>query len=92
MTSNLPDAPERGKFTVQCCTEIEAPIEVVWKILLDFPSYHEWYGLDAVNFEEHSHQMKYVCRNPFVCATPYANMQFFFADLQGPTCIYLAVT
>ncbi|KLO18765.1 hypothetical protein SCHPADRAFT_111370 [Schizopora paradoxa] len=42
MTSNLPDAPERGNFTVHVRKEIEAPVEVVWKILLDFPSYHEW--------------------------------------------------
>ena len=84
MTSNLPDAPERGVFTVHVRREIEAPIEVVWKILLDFPSYHEWYGMVSIHGEVCSHREIHVCRNPFVYATPYANRAIFFADLQGP--------
>jgi len=40
--SNLPPLGSKGIFSVTASITIDAPIEKVWSILLDFPSYHEW--------------------------------------------------
>jgi len=40
--SNLPPLAENGVFSVSSSILIDAPIEKVWSILLDFPSYKEW--------------------------------------------------
>jgi len=40
--SNLPSLDFKGVFSVGTSITIDAPIEKVWSILLDFPCYHEW--------------------------------------------------
>jgi uncharacterized protein YndB with AHSA1/START domain len=41
-TTNLPPPAEKGVFSVTVTREINAPIDRVWQVLLDFPSYKEW--------------------------------------------------
>ncbi|KAG5637081.1 hypothetical protein H0H81_005813 [Sphagnurus paluster] len=41
-SSNLPPLTENGVFSVSSSIMIDAPIEKVWQIMLDFPSYKEW--------------------------------------------------
>ncbi|KAH9943793.1 hypothetical protein B0H21DRAFT_748059 [Amylocystis lapponica] len=40
--SNLPPASFEGVFEMSASVDIDAPIESVWEILLDFPSYRKW--------------------------------------------------
>ncbi|KAI0776749.1 hypothetical protein BD413DRAFT_228293 [Trametes elegans] len=42
MPSNLPEPTYSGTLVVNVTVEIDAPIEKVWQILLDFPKYREW--------------------------------------------------
>ncbi|KAI0651198.1 hypothetical protein C8Q79DRAFT_18231 [Trametes meyenii] len=42
MPSNLPPPSYNGPFTVNATVTIDAPIDKVWEILLDFPKYTEW--------------------------------------------------
>jgi hypothetical protein len=41
-TAALPPNAADGVLAVTATTIIDAPIEKVWSILLDFPSYREW--------------------------------------------------
>jgi len=40
--SNLPPLPSKGVFHVSASVIIDAPRDKVWRVLLDFPKYHEW--------------------------------------------------
>ncbi|KAI0672203.1 hypothetical protein C8Q78DRAFT_733942 [Trametes maxima] len=40
--SNLPPSSYNGTFTVNATSVINAPVEKVWDILLDFPNYGAW--------------------------------------------------
>ena len=40
--SALPPLRSSGVFSVSASSSIDAPLEKVWKILLDFPSYEKW--------------------------------------------------
>lgn len=40
--SVLPPKAEDGVFAVSSSVVIDAPIQTVWDVLLDFPSYPEW--------------------------------------------------
>lgn len=40
--ANLPPRVDSGVFAVQASTLIDAPVDKIWEILLDFPSYPEW--------------------------------------------------
>ena len=42
MSTNLPPTTEKGVFSVNITRDINAPIDKVWEILLDFQSYKEW--------------------------------------------------
>ncbi|CDO68783.1 hypothetical protein BN946_scf184989.g49 [Trametes cinnabarina] len=42
MASNLPEPSYAGALVVSVFCEIDAPIEKVWTVLLDFPKYKEW--------------------------------------------------
>ncbi|KZP12881.1 hypothetical protein FIBSPDRAFT_897872 [Athelia psychrophila] len=41
-SSNLPPKASDGVFAVSVSSVINAPRDKVWKILIDFPAYHEW--------------------------------------------------
>ena len=43
--SGLPPKADEAVFAVNASVVIDAPIDKVWGILLDFPSYPEWWGL-----------------------------------------------
>jgi uncharacterized protein YndB with AHSA1/START domain len=45
--AGLPPNAADGVFSVSATTVIDAPIEKVWGVLIDFPSYHEWYVLSV---------------------------------------------
>jgi len=42
MSAPRPPAAGDGVFNVHKTTEINAPIEEVWRVLTDFPKYHDW--------------------------------------------------
>lgn len=42
-TPVLPPKASDGVLTVTASSIIDAPIEKVWEVLLDFSSYPEWY-------------------------------------------------
>ena len=42
MNSHLPPLSSRGVFSVAASSSIDAPLEKVWSIMLDFPSYKKW--------------------------------------------------
>ncbi|KAI0659644.1 hypothetical protein C8Q70DRAFT_1154379 [Cubamyces menziesii] len=41
-TTNLPAPTYSGPLTISVSVDIDAPIEKVWEVLLDFPKYGEW--------------------------------------------------
>ncbi|KAF8064045.1 hypothetical protein FPV67DRAFT_199419 [Lyophyllum atratum] len=41
-SSNLPPLVENGVFSVSSSILIDAPLEKVWSIMMDFPTYKEW--------------------------------------------------
>ncbi|CAL1698177.1 unnamed protein product [Somion occarium] len=42
MSGPTPPRAEDGVFTMTASATIDAPVEKVWNVLLDFPSYPEW--------------------------------------------------
>ena len=42
MSTNLPPASDPGVFSILITRDIEAPVETVWDVLTDFPSYGDW--------------------------------------------------
>jgi hypothetical protein len=42
MSSNLPPGKGGAVFIAQASIVITAPIDRIWDVLLDFPSYGEW--------------------------------------------------
>ncbi|KAI0776747.1 hypothetical protein BD413DRAFT_602246 [Trametes elegans] len=42
--TNLPPPTYNGSFTGHASVVIDAPIDKVWDVLLDFPKYSEWYN------------------------------------------------
>jgi hypothetical protein len=45
--SSLPPLRSNGVFSVSASCSIDAPLEKVWSILLDFPSYKKWQEFNA---------------------------------------------
>lgn len=45
--SALPPLRSSGVFSVSASISIDAPLEKVWTILLDFPSYKKWQEFNA---------------------------------------------
>ena len=54
MSSHLPPLRSNGVFSVSSSCSIDAPLEKVWSILLDFPSYKKWQGFNAYFFAARS--------------------------------------
>ena len=42
--SKLPPRAEDAVLAMTASAVIDAPIEKVWEVLVDFPSYPEWYA------------------------------------------------
>ena len=63
MSSHLPPLRSNGVFSVSSSCSIDAPLEKVWSILLDFPSYKKWQGFNAYFFAARS---QFTSRNSFV--------------------------
>ncbi|PFH46304.1 hypothetical protein AMATHDRAFT_155684 [Amanita thiersii Skay4041] len=47
--SNLPSITTRGAFSVSATATIDAPIDLVWDVLLDFPSYSQWQVFPSIS-------------------------------------------
>ena len=45
--SSLPPLSSNGVFSVSASCTVDAPLEKVWSILLDFPSYKKWQEFKA---------------------------------------------
>lgn len=43
MSQGLPPLASAGVFTVSASSTIDAPRDVVWQVLMDWGSYHQWY-------------------------------------------------
>jgi uncharacterized protein YndB with AHSA1/START domain len=47
MPAKLPPTASDGVLAVTGSSVIDAPIDTVWRILMDFPSYAEWYVMHS---------------------------------------------
>lgn len=45
--SSLPPLRSNGVFSASASCSIDAPLEKVWSIMLDFPSYKKWQEFNA---------------------------------------------
>ena len=64
--SSLPPLSSNGVFSVSASSSIDAPLEKVWSILLDFPSYNKWQEFNVYFFLALSESILIASRNSFV--------------------------
>jgi hypothetical protein len=63
--SSLPPLRSNGVFSVSASCSIDAPVEKVWSILLDFPSYKKWNSFVRSQTVVNASKEKLVDQTPF---------------------------
>ena len=89
--SSLPPLSSSGVFSVSASSSIDAPLEKVWSILLDFPSYKKWQEFNVYFLLARSELIFIASRNSFVYENtpcPEINpLSYFFFDRRSQTVV-----